>query len=267
MSARLSLVAIGIAGLFNACAVPPAPEQLVEARDAYRESGDGTTARLSPTELFVARQALDSANQEFDLHGDTFRTRDFAYIASRRVELAEVTARTDQDRQTILEAVRGGAVIGEQNPDATATEVELPTPLEAEGRLARALIDLSAIAPVREEARGMVLALDGRDLFVPGTYVLLSEAKETLEHVAAALLAQSDNQPIVVEGHSNFEGYEATTQPFSLNRANAVRDYLVSSGVQPARISALGLASLASPSNNRWVEIVLLAPAFSTLPP
>jgi outer membrane protein OmpA-like peptidoglycan-associated protein len=260
MSPKRPMAAAAVAGMLCGC-VTPVPPQLREARLVYKSSGDGTTAMLSPTQLYGARQVLDSANREFDENGDTFRARDYAYIASRRVELAEVTARTDQDRQTILEAVRAGVIMCGPNAEAAATEVEWPTRLEVESKLATALNQLSAIAPVREEARGLVVALDGRDLFVPGTYVLMPEAKKTLEHVAAALISQSDDQPILVEGHTNSPSYEAVNQSLSLNRANAVRDYLVASGVQSERISALGLTL--SSSTSRWVEIVVLAPAVS----
>src|SRR5581483_3873857 len=88
-----------------------APTQLVDARAAYASSSGGLAAKLSPTELYDAKKVLDKANTEFDEHGDTNECRDFAYIAQRKVQLADVKARTELDRQKIAEAVKAGVVV------------------------------------------------------------------------------------------------------------------------------------------------------------
>ena len=97
-----------------------APGQLVEARDAYATSSAGLAAKLTPTELYDAKKVLDKADQEFEQHGDTLECRDLAYIAHRKVELADVKARTELDRQKIAEAVKAGVVVrddpGEEHP-------------------------------------------------------------------------------------------------------------------------------------------------------
>ena len=78
------IVIITLAGAFagsmGACA-STAPEQLVEARNAYAVSSGGLAAKLTPTELYDAKNALDRADREFADHGDTYACRDYAYIA------------------------------------------------------------------------------------------------------------------------------------------------------------------------------------------
>jgi outer membrane protein OmpA-like peptidoglycan-associated protein len=101
---------LALAGLISACATT-APPQLVDARAAYTSSSNGLVAKLSPTELYDAKKVLDKANLEFDQHGDTEECRDLAYIAYRKLGLAEVKARTEVDRQTIAEAVKAGVVV------------------------------------------------------------------------------------------------------------------------------------------------------------
>jgi len=104
------IVGIAVSGLLSACATTT-PPQLVEARDAYSASSTGLAGKLTPTELYDAKKVLDKANQEFDEHGDTSEVRDYAYIAKRKIELAETKARTQVDRQRIADAVKQGVVV------------------------------------------------------------------------------------------------------------------------------------------------------------
>ena len=102
---------LALAGLFGACATAAPPAQLVEARATYAESSAGLAAQLSPTELYDAKKVLDKADLECSQHGNTDECRDLAYIAQRKLVLANVKARTEQDRQKIAEAVKAGVVV------------------------------------------------------------------------------------------------------------------------------------------------------------
>jgi len=300
-----------IAGLFlvatlgGCAAVTPAP--LVEARGAYAASNNGLAAKMSPTELYDAKKALDRANEEFEANGDTLEVGDYSYVAKRKVELADVKARTEVDRQSIAEAVRLGVVVrdgqvksgqvalagareqlkDERNWNNAATtelkaantaqgkeldktaaqlEVEKQARMTAEARLAGAMKDLMTIAAVREEARGVVITLSGGVLFPSGKYSLLETAKTKLDQVAEALKAQGDDRKMIIEGHTDSQGSDAINVPLSLNRANAVRDYLISRGVDAKQISAVGMGSsrpllsngnAENRANNRRVEIII----------
>lgn len=145
-------------------------------------------------------------------------------------------------------------------------EAEQEARKSAEGKLAGAMKDLASIAAVREEARGLVITLSGSVLFVSGKYALLNTAMTKLSQVAEALKAQDSERRMVVEGHTDSMGSDATNQPLSLNRANAVRDYLVVRGVAAEKITAVGMGSsrpiadngtAENRANNRRVEIVI----------
>jgi outer membrane protein OmpA-like peptidoglycan-associated protein len=112
----------------------------------------------------------------------------------------------------------------------------------------------------------VVITLSGGVLFASGKYALLNTAMTKLDQVAAALKAQDGDKRMVVEGHTDSQGSDATNQPLSQNRATAVRDYLVSKGVSADKISSIGLGSSrpitdnATPenrANNRRVEIII----------
>jgi outer membrane protein OmpA-like peptidoglycan-associated protein len=294
------------AGLTGACATT-APEQLVEARNAYQTSNGGLAAKLTPTELYDAKNALDRADKEFADHGDTLECRDYAYIAHRKFELADAKARTELDRQQIAEAVKAGVVVrdaqvkngqvalaatreqlkDERQDNKSATnelratnnaqsqelaksaaqlEAEKQARLTAEASLAGAMRDLATIAAVKEEARGVVITLSGSVLFASNKYALLETAMTKLNQVAEALKAQGSEKRMVVEGHTDSQGSDRINQPLSLNRATAVRDYLVSRGVDSDKISAVGMGSSkpitdnSTPenrANNRRVEIII----------
>lgn len=80
------------------------------------------------------------------------------------------------------------------------------------------------------------------------------------------LKSQSVENQMVVEGHTDSQGTDAGNRTLARNRAVAVRDYLVSRGVDASRIGAVGLGSskplvdhlnAENRANNRRVEIVI----------
>jgi outer membrane protein OmpA-like peptidoglycan-associated protein len=304
--------AVVLAGVMSACATT-APPQLVEAREAFTASSNGLAAKLTPTDLYDAKKALDKANAEFDDHGNSLECRDYAYIAHRKIQLTDAKARTELDRQKIAEAAKAGVVARdgqvkatqaalaltrnqmkeERRDNAAATndlrainaaqskdlqtttsqlEAEKQARASAETKLAGAMKDLKDIAAVKEETRGVVITLSGSVLFASGKYELLNTATTKLDQVAEALKAQDDDKRMVVEGHTDNRGSERVNRPLSLNRATAVRDYLVTRGVESTKITAVGMSSskpltdnktAEDRANNRRVEIVIGTPGLS----
>jgi len=295
MRLKSLITGISIAGLSTGCAAVP-PSQLLDARAAYATSSSGEAATLTPTELYDAKKVLDQANREFANHGDTVEVRDYSYIATRKVELADVKARTEADRQRIADAVKQGVVVRdtqvkntelalkssrEQLQDVQALaanqskelektsadlEIEKQARQTAEAKLAGAMRDLAAVAAVHEDPRGVVITLSGSVLFASGKYALLETAKTKLDQVAEALKAQSADKTMIVEGHTDSMGSDAINMPLSMNRANSVRDYLLTRGVEASKITAVGRgstkpildnATAENRANNRRVEIII----------
>jgi len=210
--------------------------------------------------------------------------------------LADVKARTELDRQKIAEAVKAGVVVRDnqvkttraalsstreqlkdERRDSNAKTAEIEKTAEqlatekqaresAEAKLAGAMKDLATIAAVKEETRGIVITLSGSILFASNKYALLNTAMTKLDQVAEALKAQDSDRRMVVEGHTDSQGSDRINQPLSLNRADAVRNYLVSRGVDSDKISAIGMGSsrplldnrnAENRANNRRVEIII----------
>lgn len=262
-----ALVAVG-------CAHTP-PQELLSARDAYRQAQASVASQQAPAQLHTADSALKQAEQSFSEHGDSEHTRDLAYIAMRKAQLAEVQGRVvdnqtrlsqmesalTQQQRDDLDRLRGKYQVQTQQLEASQQALE-----EAKKRAEQANADLARIASVKQDARGTVITLSGELLFTSGKADLMAGAEAKLSEVARALTQQDKNARIVVEGYTDSQGSDAFNLDLSTRRAEAVRTYLSSHGVAEDRISAKGFGESlpvgdnGTPqgrANNRRVEIVV----------
>ena len=124
---------------------------------------------------------------------------------------------------------------------------------------------MAKLAAVKDEPRGMVITLSGSVLFASSKAILLPEARTRLDQVAEVLLTTKERK-IVVEGHTDSQGKDATNLELSQRRADAVRNYLVERGYNADLIRAQGVgethpvADNGNPegrANNRRVELVI----------
>lgn len=266
------------------CGSSPPPEQLQQARAAYSRAERSQARQLSPTELHEAKVALDHAERAYEHDNGSEKAKDFAYIAQRKAELAQVQASTmdlqrqKQDMQAAqqqaqakaaeeakgeLEMTRGEL---EQRNQALESERAARTAAEAEAQAAlEELAAANAELQLREDARGTVITMPGTLMFATGQANLRPRSKAKLDTVADALREQGEKH-IVVEGHTDSTGSEETNMRLSMQRAEAVRDYLIEEGVPANRITATGVgparpvADNSTPegrAENRRVEIVI----------
>ncbi len=271
--------------LAAACGATLPPKELSDARAAYKRASTGEAKDLAPAQLDTGKQALDEAEKTFEEEGDEPITRDVSYVALRRIELAESEAArqaADRDHAKADKNFKEGQLDALDKTKAelererttgrvevakakAELETERKARLEAEKKAAAALASLNEIAKVKEEARGVVITLSGAVLFATGKYTLLPIAKSKLDEVAKALLDQSFRN-IVVEGHTDSKGSVSKNQALSQQRADSVREYLVSKGIPSDKIKANGLGSSRpiadndsadGRANNRRVEIVV----------
>lgn len=276
---RRWLVVAG-AGALSGCATTT-PPALIEARRAWVSANAGLAATMAPLELEDARSVLERANLEVEQHGDTALARDYAYIARRKIELANSRARTLVDQTTVAEAQREALALEEHDRGAEALETHSAQPQGTESaaagedgarprpgppRLTGALGRVAEVEDVRDEGRGVVIVMPFADLFATGTSELTEGAKGRLERVAEALRGQTWDKQIVVEGHTDDLGTDASLRALSETRARAVREFLITRGVETRKITAVGRGAShprvdnTSPANraaNRRVEIVI----------
>jgi outer membrane protein OmpA-like peptidoglycan-associated protein len=287
MSTNNLLILATCVGLFGGCATL-APPELVDAREDYRRASTGVAAEVAPAQVHTANQALAKAERSFKANGDTYETRDLAYVAQRKAEMAEATASITLEQKKEARAKSAyqetqGEIIAEQGEDLSQARTELAASehsgavtaerlsaeqkarAAADKRAADAQAALARLAAVKDEPRGMVITLSGSVLFASNQSTLLPEARSRLEQVADVLLTTSERS-IIVEGHTDSQGSDAHNLALSQRRADAVRNSLVQRGYQADLIQARGLGEgqpIASNSdangraNNRRVEIII----------
>lgn len=118
---------------------------------------------------------------------------------------------------------------------------------------------------LRQTESGVVVTL-GDVLFASGQAQLVEGGRSSLEEVVDLLQTEPDKK-IRVEGHTDSSGEANANLLLSEERANAVRDALVSMGVSAERISASGMGQdfpiasnedEAGRARNRRVDVILL---------
>jgi outer membrane protein OmpA-like peptidoglycan-associated protein len=276
------LVAVGCA------ATGPTPE-LMDARRAYDEARASDAATYSPDKLLSAKQALEKAE---DAHADdsgSFKEKSLAYVAQRKAQYASIFGTYEKDRREQVEAeqaYRNKQDLLRRNAEQQATEAQRTLAAtwdnlssarqqlaaqqsqlqSSRAELAAAMASLNKIASVKEEQRGTVITLDGQVLFVTAKAELLPIARDRLNQVAQSLKELDDDKLVSIEGYTDSRGADDMNMKLSQDRANSVKDYLVSQGVKAEKVRAVGRGE-ASPvasndtaegrANNRRVEIVI----------
>jgi outer membrane protein OmpA-like peptidoglycan-associated protein len=203
-----------------------------------------------------------------------------AYVATRSAELAISVGNQEYARKQKQEAMQqkmelqGVLLAGLEDKDrleaaakkGEAEVARVKAELEKE-RVARlgAEAALANVASVKSDKRGTVITLSGEVLFKSGSSELQPLARDKLGQVAKALKDEG-YQRLVVEGHTDSRGSPSQNEALSLRRAQAVRTYLISQGIDSSKIEAIGngsrnpVADNATPdgrANNRRVEIVI----------
>ena len=87
-------------------------------------------------------------------------------------------------------------------------------------------------------------------LFNTGKYTLKSSSFKGLNDVAK-IMTENPDMLLAIDGHTDSDGSEEMNQTLSENRANAVKKYLVSKGVDEGRISATGHGELEPIATNK----------------
>lgn len=272
-------LSLGLVAFSFGCASAQPPRELIDARSAYNRAASGTAAQMNPAQLHVAQQSLQSAEKTFEDDGDSIETRDRAYIAGRRAEIAEVQGRVMTIERQLAQSQKNATTRNAQELQSTKQELatqeqraaaERARRMEAEKRAEQALSELGRIGSIKREERGMVVTIPGNVLFASGKAELLGPAQAKLSQVAEALTRVDKDSRITVLGHTDSQGSDSFNQTLSQNRAESVRAFLVSHGMASDRVEARGMGesqpvadnnTAEGRANNRRVEIVVEPPS------
>jgi outer membrane protein OmpA-like peptidoglycan-associated protein len=240
------------------------PLELYEAINAVQIAEASGAHKYAPDTLATAKQNLQNA-QDLEEHTSrrkelityaraAVQTAEDARIMTIRKQRAEDEANTKQQAQDAqLAAAQAQAVANQQaaeraRADARAAEAEAQAARahqqtqqandQTEEIRERLKAQLNQVLATRESARGLIVNMSDV-LFDFNKYTLKPEAREKLAKVSGILLAYP-GLTLQVEGYTDNIGSDDYNQKLSEQRAESVRDYLVTQGVAQPNIAAMG---------------------------
>jgi outer membrane protein OmpA-like peptidoglycan-associated protein len=223
------------AGLsLSACGSTAPTHELKLARQAYSEATEpGKPVAAEP--MLDAQRTLNAAESEHSYYPRSTEERHLAYIATRKAQIAMAQGQSQVAKEATDNANREYATALEAK-DQTQTESTAQLKAERDA----AVFALERMGSVSDEGDSMSITLNGGVLFELNQATLLPTAKERLDEVASALKTMPEGQSFTIVGRADTTGTEEFNDKLSQDRADAVREYLISHGVQGEKLVAVG---------------------------
>ena len=256
---------------------PREPTALSRARlDVQRAQQNPLLVERSPTVLAEVTAAYNRAEVAWRAHHDQDEADHLLYLTQQTLRIAS------------QESLRKGAQVATQQGRAEARAAAID--LRAENSQARARADDSQFIAdyyqqenekhrelvtllgseiqtleSRETERGLELTLGDEVLFETGESKLKAGSVRRLSPLTDCL-RNSPKSTVKIEGHTDSQGTSARNLDLSQSRASAVRELLVTQGIDPQRIVASGLGeefpvatngSAAGRLQNRRVQLIV----------
>ena len=269
--------ALAVAGfmLLSACATAPKPPEVpLDSRVKLTAlQSNPQLATRAPVEMRAAEAAVQAAEAP---RPDGAYATHLELLADQKVEIARARAQgrqyEDQRRALSEESERARLEartleVDRARSDARTARAEAASARDEAADARAARLDLErqiAELNARETDRGLVVTL-GDLLFATGKSDLMGSARPNLDKLAAFLNEYSD-RTVMVEGHTDSVGREESNYLLSQRRAESVKSYLISRGVQAHRLTTVGMGQ-GSPvasndtatgrQQNRRVEVII----------
>jgi len=271
-------------GIIAAGCATTQTEALKTAQQSYNQAENNPAiAENASVDLYEAKKLLNRAKKA----GDTEEQEHFAYLAQKRIELAQtlaLEAETHEEAARLQEELNDfSATVRQQQIDQARQEAQQSQQQlrayrseEQEKSEQRAQQAQSELEKLRNEMaadkteqtkEGTVLTL-GEVIFESGKAELKSGAERNLGRLSD-FLQEFPERKVVVEGFTDSIGSNEYNEQLSKDRAQAVAHALEADGISSDRITARGLGEAfpiatnetpAGRQQNRRVEITILSP-------
>lgn len=231
-------------------------------RKAKEAAETAEAQRKSEAERRVSAEAARLKAEQEKMQAELEAAR----AAAQKAEADAARAAALLERQKAQEA----AQLAEQNA-AQARAAAQQAVLEKQ-QLRQKLLDLfNQVLDTRDTERGLVVNMSDV-LFDVGKYKLRPLAREKLARISGIFMTYPGLK-LECEGHTDSTGSLELNTKLSLNRAEAVREYLISQGIDSNRITAVGKgptmpvadnATREGRQKNRRVEIIVSGDVIGT---
>lgn len=231
-------------------------ERLDAERRATQEAQEKAEADARAAQEHAARaQAQSDEDARRRTQAEQAQAEAERQQATALAQQQQAQAETEAARQAAEDAARQREVAERQTQEAIQQKEEMR---------ARLLAQLNQVLQTRDSARGLIVSMPDV-LFDFNKHTLKPEARERLARISGIVLAYPDLK-LQVEGYTDSIGSAEYNQTLSEKRAEAVRDYLVSSGVSMNSVAAVGMgksdpvadnSTSAGRKLNRRVEMIV----------
>src|SRR5262245_9333731 len=261
----MSWYLVGGSLLGGGCTAGSPPVALEQARTAYAQA-EQTPAVVAhaPVPLREANQALQRAEREWTDHHDTEEVQHLAALASQRVAIARAVAEKKVAEAQIQQATedRDKVLLDARTREAQRSQLEAArAQQQAQVATSQAQAATSQVQQLQQELaalkakqteRGLVLTL-GDVLFETGKADLRPGVLQNL-YPLVTFLQKYPERRAVIEGHTDSVGSDAYNLDLSERRADAVRNFLLQNGVNPAQLTARGYGKASPVASNTTAE-------------
>jgi outer membrane protein OmpA-like peptidoglycan-associated protein len=230
-----------------------AERKAAEAREALakQQAADAEKAKLE-AQLAQEKAARDQAAAEAAREAALAQQQEAekaAALASQQKAAAEATAA--QTAQLAAQQKAAAEADAERMRQAAAQAAAQAEAEKAELRK-QLLAQLSSILQTHDTVRGLIVNMSDV-LFDTASYTLKPGAREKLAKISGILLAYPALK-VQVEGHTDSVGSDDFNQRLSEQRAQSVRDYLVSQAVPANAVTAFGFGKTKPVATNDTAE-------------
>lgn len=225
-------VAVGIMAAACTSTAPPQAASTAEIDNAAqvvnRAAANQHVVKYAPTELEHAQDSLQKAQSTWNAKGDAAATSHLAYLAHQRAMTAMELAkqRAAEDAVKIAAAERDSIQASASSPKATA-EVKMT---KSDQQLQQELAGLPAQATER-----VIIVTLPEARFAFDAAELPADNMPSVDHLAN-VLKNNPERKVAIEGYTDTQGSDDYNVTLSEERANAMREALVSRGIDDDRI-------------------------------
>jgi outer membrane protein OmpA-like peptidoglycan-associated protein len=208
--------------------------EITFARQAVQRAED---ARIVTLRKQAAERQLNAENARRDAEAQAQQSQMQAQQSQMQAQKAQLEAERSQAAQAQADADRARAEAEAADARARAAEANRSAN-DANAVLEKLRAQLNSVLATSESARGLIVNMSDV-LFDTARYTLKPGTQISLAKVSGILQAYPGLK-VQVEGYTDSVGSDDYNQKLSENRANAVRDFLITQGVQAANITAAG---------------------------